>query len=187
MVFGGWKPDHARHARSPLPRRQPQNQVTLAGLLTSGLASLIRSAARTYWPRLLGRTSRPMTSAASFPVTATGSFRIRTGFPILPAATSSRTPATAVSCTQVARRCQEDRQRSAISIQPSVISRRHWGRDGLTTPSLSLANRLGRSHCCGEVARMKSITSWTSRAAQELKDPPTAHRRVDKIAHLRRE
>lgn len=48
----------------------------------------------TYWLRLLGPLGPMTTVQRSFPVTAAGPFRLLTGFPILPAAPSSRTPVT---------------------------------------------------------------------------------------------
>lgn len=60
--------------------------------------------ARTYSPRLLDRPSVNDVLRLSFPVTAAGPFRNFTGFPILPAATSSRTPS-AISIDNTARRC----------------------------------------------------------------------------------
>ena len=82
----------------PAHEGNQQLWVMLAGLLTPGHAR--GDVIRCPW-HLLTATSRsihrPMTIVRrSFPVTAAGPFRFFTGFPILPTATSSRTPATAL-------------------------------------------------------------------------------------------
>ena len=83
------------HACLPLPRRQLQTVVSLAGLLTPGHRRTLCAIRPAYSPRLLDPMGGSMALVRlSFPVTAAGPFRFLTGFPILSIAPSDRTPAT---------------------------------------------------------------------------------------------